>query len=132
MTERALLMLQDRRGVHPVLVFPGRPLKRLNGEMKPFTVEALDKQHSKLRELLKLPGEFVVHSLRHTFGTRVGEAGVDVFTIKKVMGHSTVKVSERYVHPSEEASARAIAELQKRQRPTTISTTPAEAVPVTD
>jgi len=45
----------------------------------------------------------VLHSLRHTFGTRLGEAGADAFTIMRLMGHSTVTVSQRYVHPSPEA-----------------------------
>ena len=47
--------------------------------------------------------EFVLHSLRHTFGTRLGEAGADAFTIMKLMGHSTITVSQRYVHPSPES-----------------------------
>jgi len=45
----------------------------------------------------------VLHSLRHTFGTRLGEAGADAFTIMRLMGHSTMTVSQRYVHPSPEA-----------------------------
>jgi len=45
----------------------------------------------------------VLHSLRHTFGTRLGEAGADAFTIMRLMGHSTVTVSQRHVHPSPEA-----------------------------
>ena len=123
LTTRASEMLHGRHGKHPVFVFPGRPLKRLNGQLRPFTVEALDKQHNRLRSMLRLPEEFVIHSLRHTFGTRLGQAGVDAFTIKKTMGHSTVKVSERYVHPNEEAVARAIQQLQKMQQPATISAT---------
>ena len=47
--------------------------------------------------------DFVLHSLRHTFGTRLGESGADAFTIMMLMGHSTVRVSQRYVHPSPEA-----------------------------
>ena len=51
------------------------------------------------------------HSLRHTFGTRLGEAGADAFTIMKLMGHSTITVSQRYVHPSTDALERAIGKL---------------------
>jgi integrase len=63
----------------------------------------LDQQHSRVRALLKWPSDFVLHSLRHTFGTRLGEAGADAFTIMRLMGHSTVTVSQRYVHPSPES-----------------------------
>jgi integrase len=44
--------------------------------------------------------EFVLHGLRHTFLTRLGEAGADAFTIMKLAGHSSVTVSQRYVHPT--------------------------------
>ena len=47
--------------------------------------------------------EFVPHSLRHTFGTRLGQSGTDAFTIMKLMGHSTMLVSQRYMHPSPES-----------------------------
>jgi integrase len=68
----------------------------------------LDQQHAAIREALKLPADFVLHSLRHTFGTRLGEAGADSFTIMKLMGHSTVTVSQKYVHPSTESMRLAI------------------------
>ena len=103
LSPRVINMFKGRSGKHPIYVFPGRPLKRQNGEIRPFTVEAVDKQHNELRTLLKMPREFVIHSLRHSFGTMLGQSGVDAFAIKKIMGHSTVKVSERYIHPSEEA-----------------------------
>lgn len=63
----------------------------------------LDHQHARIRTLLKFPTDFVLHSLRHTFGTRLGESGADAFTIMRLMGHSTVTVSQRYVHPSPES-----------------------------
>src|SRR5271165_3013512 len=60
-------------------------------------------QHSRVRTLLKMPSDFVLHSLRHSFVTRLGESGADAFTIMRLVGHSTVTVSQRYVHPSPEA-----------------------------
>jgi integrase len=72
----------------------------------------LNQQHSAVRETLKLPQDFVLHSLRHTFGTRLGEAGADAFTIMKLMGHSTVAVSQRYVHPSPESMENAVSRLE--------------------
>ena len=57
-------------------------------------MDKLDKMH-KRREALKLPKEFVLHSLRHTMLTRLGESGADAFTIMRVAGHSTVVVSQR-------------------------------------
>jgi integrase len=69
----------------------------------PVDTSLLGQQHARVRELLGLPVGFVLHSLRHTFGTRLGESGCDAFGIMKLMGHSSVTVSQRYVHPSPEA-----------------------------
>ena len=44
--------------------------------------------------------------------TRLGEAGVDAFTIKRIAGHSSITVSESYVHPSTDAMERAFARLE--------------------
>jgi len=46
---------------------------------------------------------FVIYSLRHTFLTRLGERGCDVWTLARIAGHSSIKMSERYVHPTNEA-----------------------------
>lgn len=54
---------------------------------------------------LKVAGlrHFVLHSIRHTFLTRLGETGCDVWTLARIAGHNSIKVSSRYVHPSEDA-----------------------------
>ena len=55
----------------------------------------------------------MLHSLRHTFLTRLGEAGVDAFTMMRIAGHnSSVTVSQKYVHPSTEAMERAFERLE--------------------
>jgi integrase len=51
---------------------------------------------------------FVLYSLRHTFLTRLGESGCDVWTLARIAGHSSVAISARYVHPSEEAVLKAV------------------------
>jgi integrase len=79
-----------------------------NSEGEPLYHTWLDQQQAELRKLLGFPQDFVLHSLRHTFGTRLGETGADAFTIMKLMGHSSVTVSQKYVHPSTEAMQLAI------------------------
>jgi integrase len=72
----------------------------------------LNRLHARTRESLKLPADFVIHSLRHTMLSRLGEAGADAFTIMKIAGHSSVTVSQRYVHPSPESLERAFERLE--------------------
>jgi integrase len=68
---------------------------------------SLKKQHARA---LKLSGvrPFVLYSLRHTFLTRLGESGCDVWTLARIAGHSSIAISSRYVHPSEDAVLAAI------------------------
>jgi len=79
---------------------------------KPYLVTSIDHMHEKVRATLQMPAEFVIYSLRHTYGTRLGEAGADAFAIMRLMGHSSVTVSQRYVHPTSEALERAVEKLQ--------------------
>ena len=61
---------------------------------------------------MKLPTDFTPHSLRHTFGTRLGKSGAEAFTIMKLMGHSSVTISQLYVHPTPDTIERAFEKLQ--------------------
>ena len=56
-------------------------------------------QHRNAIKTSKVPG-FVIYALRHTFLTRLGTSGCDVWTLARIAGHSSIKMSERYVHPS--------------------------------
>jgi integrase len=70
-------------------------------------------QHIELRKKLKLPTAFVLHGLRHTFLTRIGACGADAFSIKRIAGHHSVTVSERYIHPTPESVERAFERLEE-------------------
>lgn len=41
------------------------------------------------------------HDLRHTCGTRLAERGHGIETISKALGHSSITMSMRYVHPKD-------------------------------
>ncbi|WP_405233694.1 tyrosine-type recombinase/integrase [Lentisalinibacter salinarum] len=42
-------------------------------------------------------GRIVWHSLRHTFGSRLGAAGVDAQTLRELMGHANLQTTQRYL-----------------------------------
>lgn len=52
------------------------------------------------RKVLRRAGikNFRWHDLRHTFGSRLAQAGVPVTAIKELLGHSSIQVTMRYAH----------------------------------
>jgi integrase len=54
------------------------------------------------------------HDLRHTFGTRVAEAGHSEATIAELMGHADRKTTGRYTHGTERAKREAVEAAQPR------------------
>ena len=42
--------------------------------------------------------DFSFHDIRHSFATRLTQAGVDLYKISKLLGHKDIKVTQRYAH----------------------------------
>lgn len=48
------------------------------------------------------------HDLRHTYATRLAEMNVPLPTIKELLGHFKVSMTERYTHSSDESKRKAV------------------------
>jgi len=78
----------------------GTRLTKLNG-VHDKALKALNPRN-KAGELLNGPEfGFVLYDLRHTFATRMAAAGVPITTLAKILGHSSLRIVMRYVHPTE-------------------------------
>lgn len=51
------------------------------------------------------------HDLRHSAATRMVEAGVDLVTVSKILGHSSIQMTMRYAHPTPENMRMAVEKL---------------------
>lgn len=56
---------------------------------------------------------FVLYDLRHTFATRMVEAGIGLPALKDILGHDDIRVTMRYVHPNQEHQDEAMAVYDK-------------------
>jgi site-specific recombinase XerD len=49
-----------------------------------------------------VPFTFVLYDFRHSFATRLAQAGIDLATLAAILGHSSIRLAQRYVHPTAE------------------------------
>jgi integrase len=85
-------------------LFPGRgkedkPLVKVNA------AHASALRRSKVKR-------FRPYDLRHTFATRAVQAGVDLVTLKDMLGHSKINMVLRYAHPGEQHQAAAMRKME--------------------
>lgn len=94
----------DRPRSIPMTERVGEILKtrKIDGAIKPFTVDKHRAENAWdwTREEMGFSDdpEFVLHALRHTTATRLIDKGIDLYTVKEWLGHSSIQVTERYAH----------------------------------
>jgi integrase len=78
---------------------------------KGFHARALKNANENLEENEPKLQRFEPYVMRHTALTRLGESGCDVFTLARIAGHSSITITQRYVHPQADAIERAFSKL---------------------
>jgi len=73
-------------------LFPGQIAGRS------LTIRSAQHIFDKAVRRAKIAKAISIHSLRHTFATHLLESGTDIRYIQELLGHSTVRTTERYTH----------------------------------
>jgi len=106
MTEDVFQLLKHRaQKAKASLVFPAKgDLNRPIGSVR--------KAHDAAIEKAGIKDHFKLYDFRHTFATRSVAAGVDLPTLSAILGHTSIQMTMRYVHPAEEQKRFAAGKLE--------------------
>lgn len=107
---RSIPMTERVRGIVEPRLELGRP--------RVFLLSCADAEGVWRRRIKKLPefADAVLHSARHTYASRLVTLGVPLYSLTKLLGHASSKMTERYSHLAPESfreSARLLDSLRK-------------------
>jgi integrase/recombinase XerD len=75
-------------------LFPGHKPDR------PITSSNIQRRFGRLVQQVGLSKHCSMHTLRHSYATHLLEAGVDLLTLKALLGHTSLQTTARYLHVS--------------------------------
>lgn len=84
----ALVRRRGEPGQHVFLTHLGTPWAR----------NSIQQKIKRLRCRAGVPEDAKLYGLRHQFGTRAIVNGVELKTLSELMGHTTTRMTEHYVH----------------------------------
>jgi len=88
-------------------LFPGR------NPHQPISNRAIQDAFTKTKARAGITKLGCTHSLRHAFATHSLEAGMDLYTIKELLGHALIKTTVRYLHMTTKQIGKAKAPIDK-------------------
>ena len=98
-------------------------IKNLEGKGTPFVfpsphdcqrpIGSVKKAHRLAAANAGIKGRFRLYDLRHPFATRAVGAGADLPTMAALLGHTTIQMTMRYVHPAAEQKRIAIEKFER-------------------
>jgi integrase len=103
-SEAVAVLTAWRASATPGYVFPGRADGE-NGRLDNITKAWLHAVKAAKLETFRF------HDLRHTFASKLVMAGVDLNTVRELLGHATLKMTLRYAHLAPEHKAAAVQKL---------------------
>ena len=77
---------------------------RRSDDSLPIDIGNAQKMYYAAKKRAGITKEGGIHSLRHAFATHLLEAGVDVHTIQRLMGHGHLSTTARYFHLKEQVA----------------------------
>ena len=69
---------------------------------EPYSIRSAQRIFQDAKQKAMINKDVGIHSLRHSFATHLLEKGIDIKYIKDLLGHFSIKTTERYLHVKRE------------------------------
>jgi len=109
--QRVVAELERYRCVYPQpspWLFPQR-----GNRERPMDVSSLQKIYGAAKTVAAVQKRGGIHALRHAFATHLLEAGCDLPTLQRLLGHTAVQTTMRYLHVSSRSLAARVSPLDQ-------------------
>lgn len=88
----------------------------VNTRGKRYTEQSIRLMLKKYTKLAGIERNITPHMFRHSFATYLIEEGVDVSCVQQILGHSSIKTTQIYIHIAAKKQAEILREMHPRNR----------------
>lgn len=88
----------------------------VNSRGKRYTEQSIRLMLKKYTKLAGIERNITPHMFRHSFATYLIEEGVDVSCVQQILGHSSIKTTQIYIHIASKKQAEILREMHPRNR----------------
>jgi integrase len=115
MTEgvKELLLNKKKNTNNTTLVFPDQKGNKI--EKISYSFERAVQKLGLNKDVTDPRNKVVFHTLRHTFASWLVQAGTPLYTVKELLGHKSITMTERYSHLAENTMREAVKKLEEQR-----------------
>lgn len=88
----------------------------INSRGTRYTEQSIRLMMKKYARMASIERNITPHMFRHSFATYLIEEGVDVSCVQQILGHSSIKTTQIYIHIAAKKQAEILKELHPRNR----------------